>query len=280
MWNFGYHLARGRGAFIRSIYRRLSPLRIRQEITNEIQLDLDVFTYSGEAALAEQVASARSFLKHAGRPKSFTIVSDGSYSPQSIATLRQIDPILRVCHARDFVPANVPAALRDYLTQHATGKQLALILSLPRQRPAFYFDSDVRFFAGASCLDELLRSRPTAPALYLADCQFAGDERLLHRVEEKANPVNTGVLLLFRPIDWSVALERLCKLDATPSFFTNQTITHLAMHAAGAQPFDPGKFVLQLDDQFLFGDRYAGPHLALRHYVNPVRHKFWSSFPE
>ena len=43
------------------------------------------------------------------------------------------------------------------------------------------------------------------------------------------------------------------------------------MHANGAVAFDPGKFVLQVDDQFIYRDRYAGPSLAIRHYVNPVR---------
>jgi hypothetical protein len=49
------------------------------------------------------------------------------------------------------------------------------------------------------------------------------------------------------------------------------------MHANAALRFDPAKYVLQLDDQFVFSDRYANPSLALRHYVNPVRHKFWTS---
>jgi hypothetical protein len=49
------------------------------------------------------------------------------------------------------------------------------------------------------------------------------------------------------------------------------------MSAAGAAPLDPVKFVLQLDDQFELSDRYASPGLVLRHYVNPVRHKFWST---
>jgi hypothetical protein len=66
-------------------------------------------------------------------------------------------------------------------------------------------------------------------------------------------------------------------LEEAPTFFTNQTMTHLAMHANDAQPLDPRRFVLQLDDQFIYRDRYAGRQLALRHYVNPVRHKFWTS---
>jgi hypothetical protein len=273
MWNFGYHFARARGAFIRRVYRALLPTIVRQPITNESQLDIDVFTYSGEATLPEQVASARSFLKYVGRPASFTIVSDGSHSERSISLLSKVDPLIRVVNATEFLPSDVAPELRDYLSQHPTGKQFALSLSLPKERPALYFDSDVLFFPGGRAISNL----KTETAFYLRDCQFAGDDRLLRSSGERSNPVNTGVLLIFRRPDWSLALQRFRELNGPPNFFTNQTLTHLAMHANGAQPFDPEKFVLQLDDQFVFCDRYAQLGLALRHYVNPVRHKFWSS---
>ena len=54
-------------------------------------------------------------------------------------------------------------------------------------------------------------------------------------------------------------------------------MTHLTMHTNCALPLDDRKYVLQLDDQFVYPDRYAGRDLALRHYVNPVRHKFWTT---
>ena len=71
---------------------------------------------------------------------------------------------------------------------------------------------------------------------------------------------------------------RLLELDGAPIFFTNQTMTHLTMHAIGARPLDTAKYVLQLDDQFVYRDFYADKTLAMRHYVNPVRHKFWTHF--
>jgi hypothetical protein len=37
------------------------------------------------------------------------------------------------------------------------------------------------------------------------------------------------------------------------------------------------RYVLQLDDQFIYPDCYAGSQIVLRHYVNPVRHKFWNA---
>ena len=59
--------------------------------------------------------------------------------------------------------------------------------------------------------------------------------------------------------------------------FSQPDMTHLTMHANAAAPLDETKYVLQLDDQTVYPDRYASDALALRHYVNPVRHKFWTT---
>jgi hypothetical protein len=275
MINFGYHFARLRGRATRAAYTTALPAVVRRRISPRSALPFDVYSYSGEIALPEQVASIRSLLRHAGRPKKFNVVSDGSYSRRSIKLLQSIDPCVRVAPVAEWVPADATGRLRAYLTAHATGKQLALIMSLPADGPVLYIDSDVLFFAGASALASL-RADET-PANYLADCQLSADERLLHSESERANPVNTGVLFLSRKLDWSFAISRFGQLEGEPNFFTNQTMTHLTMHANGARPFDPRTFVLQLDDQFVYQDRYAGPEIALRHYVNPVRHKFWTS---
>jgi hypothetical protein len=272
MWNFGYHLARARGGVARETYRMLLPMIVRRPVDPPRTIDIDVFAYSNDAMLPEQIASVRSFLKYAGRPNRFTIVSDGTHRPRALSLLQQIDSCIELAEARDFLPQQ--SSSPDYFANHPTGKQLALIMSLPLERPALYIDADVLFFPGAVALADLLRNHD-APALYLRDCQVAGDERLLRRPAEAADPVNTGVLFFFQKLDWSLAIERFQQLNGTPNFFTNQTMTHLTMHANGALSFDPAKFVLQLDDQFQLADRYANNSIVLRHYVSPVRHKFW-----
>ena len=100
--------------------------------------------------------------------------------------------------------------------------------------------------------------------------------RLVRDAREKEIPVNMGFLFLFQKLDWSLGLERLKMLTGTPNFFTTQTVVHFCMHANGARPFDPRKFILQVDDEFIYGDAHAGPSIAIRHYVNPIRHKFWT----
>ena len=274
--NFGYHLARARGHAVRKLYVRNLAGIVSRKVVPRTELPFEVYSYSGEAALPEQVASIRSLLRHAGRPTKFTVVSDGTYRTRSLDLLRAIDQCVAVSAASQWVPAEASGKLRDYLTTHPTGKQLALIMSLPAGGPALYIDSDVLFFQSAAIL-AALNSDNTAPARYLADCQVSADERLFRDPAERENPVKTGVLFLQRKLDWQAGISRFLELEGEPNFFTNQTITHLAMHANGARSFDPRKFVLQLDDQFVYPDRYAGPAIALRHYVNPVRHKFWTS---
>jgi hypothetical protein len=147
---------------------------------------------------------------------------------------------------------------------------------LPQNGPALYVDADVRFYPGAVDLFERGQTKD-ASAYYLADCQFSGDRRLVRGAIEEKEPVNTGVLFLFGKLDWTLSIRRFLELNGEPTFFTNQTLTHLTMHQNGARSFDPMTYVLQLDDQFEFRDRYANPRLALRHYVNPVRYKFWTN---
>ena len=273
--NFAYHFALHLGNALRGLYRSFLPMIVRFRLNPPRSFPFEVFSYSNDRMLPEQVASIRSFLRNVGRPKSFTVVSDGSHSERSIRLLKNVDRSVSVMTAYPAIPGLAPK-LESYLNSHPTGKQLALIMSLPRNGPALYVDADVRFFPAAS---DLLPRGDTKdlPAYYLADCQFAGDRRLIRDISEENKPVNTGALFLFRKLDWSLSVRRFLELGGEPTFFTNQTMTHLTMHENGARPFDPAKYVLQLDDQCVFADRYAGPRLALRHYVNPVRHKFWTS---
>ncbi len=273
--NVPYHSARLEGTIARYLYRAALPMIVRQTVRVPRELPFNVFAYSGENTLPEQVASIRSFLTYAGRPKQFVVVSDGSYTRTSIELLEKIDNSVRVQTTPPPLPPGLPNKIQSYLKTHPTGKQLALLMSLPANGPTLYTDSDVLFFPRARELADLSNTQSVS-ALYLADYQFSGDERLIRDPSEKRNPVNTGFVFLFRKLDWSRGLERLQMLNGEPIFFTNQTVMHFCMHANDAIALDPDKFVLQENDQFIYRDQYAGRSLAIRHYVNPIRHKFWT----
>ena len=277
--NFGYHFARWEGDFRRKTYRVLLPAIVRRSVPRSRLVPLNVYSYSGEVMLPEQVRSIRTFLRHVGRPKRFTVITDGSHSTRSIALLKKIDPVVSIRPTGEHLPRDLPEKFRRYATTYPMGKQLGLIMSLPRNGPALYVDSDVLFFPGAASLIRDFTDQE-APAFYLPDCQDCSvDSRILLGPSETLQPVNSGVLMLLRPLDWSLGIRRFLELEGEPNFFTNQTIVHLVMHANGALPLDATRYVLQLDDQFIYPDRHASRYLVLRHYVNPVRHKFWTIFP-
>jgi len=210
MINFGYHLARREAAAVRRSYRALLPALPPSPVRQTAPLAFEVFAYSNQENLPEQVASIRSFLKNAGAPRRFTVVSDGSHTRASVELLERIHPAVRVCQLAEIVRPDLPRDLHPYLSGHPTGKQLALIMSLPLDGPALYVDSDVLFFRDAHCLEALAAGRET-PAFFLTDCQVSGDPRLFLPGDPMAPPVNTGVLLLFQPLDWSLSIARCRK---------------------------------------------------------------------
>ena len=147
--NVPYHSARLEGKVVRALYRSALSAIVKQPVRIAREVSFEVFAYSGENTLPEQVASIRSFLANAGRPKQFTVVSDGSYSGRSIALLERIDDCVRVQTSSPELPSGLPKKTEVYLKAHPTGKQLALLISLPMGAPALYTDSDVLFFRQA-----------------------------------------------------------------------------------------------------------------------------------
>lgn len=274
--NVPYHLARLEGKIVRWLYQLALPRIARRKIDIPREMPFEVYAYSGESTLPEQVASIRSFLINAGRPRQFTVVSDGSHTEKSIVLLESIDRCIRVQTCAPPLPPGLPDQVQSYLTGHFTGKQLALIMSLPNNGPTLYADSDVLFFPEARRLADLSRT-PSVSALYLRDYQLSADPRLIHNAADAEKPVNMGFLLLFRKLDWSIGVRRLEKLPGTPNFFTTQAVVHLCMHSNDAVEFDPQTFVLEATDEFVYRDQYAATSIAIRHYVNPIRHKFWAA---
>src|ERR1043166_6180131 len=114
MPNYGYHLARVQGRLVESAYQALLPLIANGRIKCKHELSIDVFSYSGEQRLAEQVVSIRSFRKYAGRPARFVVVSDGTYSSKASELLRSIDDCVSVEAAPDS-PPDAADSLTSYL---------------------------------------------------------------------------------------------------------------------------------------------------------------------
>ncbi|NJL01144.1 MAG: hypothetical protein HC910_11500 [Spirulinaceae cyanobacterium SM2_1_0] len=277
MVNLGYRAARLKGKLGRAFYAH--RLAHQGRISgNPPPLIASVYSLSCQRDLPEQVANIRLLLTHVGLPQQFVVVSDGSYTADSIQLLQRLHPCVRVIPLVDFVRPDLPAAVFHYAEISPMGKKLAMLLSIPVTQPSLYTDSDIFFFPAAGDLAALLE-RADGQNYYLTDTYQSFDWRILQSEAEAATPINGGFILLKQALDWQIAMQRFLALTEPPNYFTEQTMVHLTLHANGAQPLDRQRYIMELDDEFVYGDRYARrPDIVLRHYVNPVRHKFWGNW--
>ena len=95
---------------------------------------------SCERDLPEQAASLYSFLRHVGQPDRFIVVSDGSYSAESIRLLRRISPCVDVVGVADIIVVSLPEVVKAYAAGSPMGKKLALEISLPVEQATAYVD--------------------------------------------------------------------------------------------------------------------------------------------
>ncbi|BBD68419.1 hypothetical protein NIES4072_42680 [Nostoc commune NIES-4072] len=274
MVNIGYHTAKLQGRFNRSLYKAALSQIVSIPIKQTRQVPISVYALSCERDLPEQVASIRSFIRHVGIPDTFTIVSDGSYTESSCNLLRRVHPCVQVILLQNFLRTDLPQCVLDYAQLHPMGRKLSALMSIPVNGATIYTDSDILFFPGGIDLIDLSKS-DNKYSLYLPDCSMSLDDRIIYDDSEKLNPVNGGFIFFRHEFDWTFAIERLANLQEAPTYFTEQTIVHLTMHHNHGEPLCTNKYVLNVEDQFIYPDKSASKNIALRHYVSDVRHKLW-----
>ncbi|MBD2179058.1 hypothetical protein H6F42_19225 [Pseudanabaena sp. FACHB-1998] len=276
MVNIGYHSAKIQAKFLRSIYKSNLSAIVSFPIKQSRQVPIKVYALSCERDLPEQVASLRSFLRYVGIPEAFIIMSDGSYTHESIQLLKKVHPCVDVQLLTKFQREDLPPSVYEYASQQAMGKKLAALMSIPIDGSTLYTDSDILFFKGASDLADLASSTDKN-TYYLPDCKNSLDSRLIYEDIEKQDPINAGFILFKKALDWSEPVQRLGKLSESPNYFSEQTIVNLTIKRNHGVALAKDKYIMNVDDQFMYPDKFATKKIAMRHYVNDVRHKFWLS---
>lgn len=274
MVNIGYHAAKIQGNFLRSVYKSSLSSLVSFPIKQDRQVPIKVYALSCERDLPEQIASLRSFLRHVGIPKVFTIMSDGSYTNESIKLLRTVHPCVEVELLTKFQKDDLPQSVYEYASQQAMGKKLAALMSIPIDGATLYTDSDILFFQGASDLADLATAEDTH-VYYLPDCKNSLDKRLIYEDIEIQEPINAGFILFKKALDWDDSVHRLTSLQAPPNYFSEQTIVNLTIKRNHGIALPQDKYIMNVDDQFIYPDRFANKQVAMRHYVSDIRHKFW-----
>jgi hypothetical protein len=231
-------------------------------------------SYCGRRDFPELVASWHSFRKFAGRPAESWLLSDGSLGRTEAEVIRRLEPHTRVLEFEELDPRLLTPRLLHYAAARPLGKKLCLLRQLSEGPRWIFSDSDLLYFPGAAGLGQ--------PAWWAGgQCRFLLDQvaSLDPQIETAdtpaGQPVNSGFLAAAGPLDWTEALARLEARTGPYSFFTEQTVCHLACHRSGGLPLDPARCIMRNEDQWLPRDLYARRELVFRHYISSFRQKMW-----
>ena len=69
--------------------------------------------------------------------------------------------------------------------------------------------------------------------------------------------------------------EEPTSLQAPPNYFSEQTIINLTIKRNHGIALPQDKYIMNVDDQFIYPDKFATKQIVMRHYVSDIRHKFW-----
>jgi len=274
-----YRLAKHLGNARRKAYgRNLKLKNLSGGVAND-QFPARVFSMSGHHSMPEQVASILSFLSHVGPPLTFTVISDGTLTASDCEVLRGLHPAVQIMPPQEILGAPLPQCIKKYAESgQPMGLKLAVLFILSQTPPVFYTDSDILFFPAAhQAFRALLKA--DAAAFFIADCIFSLDRQILRDDDKKLPSVNAGFIFFKDKFDWSPGISRLEPVVNSTTYFTEQTVVHLAMHHNKAAGLDPQGFILKIDDQLKIRDQHVNPRTVLRHYVSTIRHKFWLQIP-
>jgi hypothetical protein len=242
---------------------------------------LHVFSMCHGDAIPEQKLSILSFLRHVGAPAKWNIVSDGSVSESQAEVVRSIHPSIDVLDWRAFLCEENKVCFDRFSKCPGIlgfAKKFVLVSNMP-DLEVLYLDNDILFFEGAENFRELLNNLE-GNSYYQRDLPGYLYSLFLTKAELEAPPLNSGLMVQGRRLDWSEPIARLNLMFSrlTPSQVVDtgieQSACHLAHYLAGSRPLGE-KYALQLSDRFDLKDRFSGPKYATRHYVRPVRLKMW-----
>ena len=234
------------------------------------KVELDVVSFSGSKYIADQLYSILSFQYNVGRPISWTIYNDGSYTLSEKELLQNI-PSVKI---EEIDMSRVSETMASACSRFPTLKKMVIFQNTFPQRTTLLVDSDIVFYPGFASEIKTFRNNNW----YIVDesSQYF-DADFIASNQEIKNPLNLGFLVLNTAPDWKVAFDYIEQkiADKSHHYWSDQTATHILATQQNFKPLDKNRFINSGYDSFHLSHYPNYGQIALRHFVGPVRHKMW-----
>ncbi len=230
--------------------------------------DREIISFSGTRDLPEQVLSIFSYVRFCGIPKKWYLYSDGSHTVEERSWLKGKFSFIEILEWDCNYLSQYSDIIDSYSKLSPASKKIQVIAAHKYNGATVFTDSDVLF--GSLFTTYFKEKTLDAKLWYMADVP------IVSRIEKEGMyPFNFGFLILDQHFDSTPAFDELKNLNGNFSYFSDQDAFGNAFRAQGSKVLDPRTFVLSTEDQFSFGAKFHPSQIAVRHFVNPVRHKMW-----
>lgn len=257
---------------IRSRYDRLPPLPVKSGRVRFVVL-------TTPETLSDALWAAWSWYRFLrDEDCELHIAIDGTISDAEIAAAHKLFPGVSIDSAQwacRYVCARVPA-LESFLSNHPTGRKLALILALSDRGPVVYSDYDVIAFSRPHEL--LAAMERNVPCYFAEETDGTRDRSIVERAKQLGlgyiPKFNCGFMYIPRGV---LSMELAAQILATwrppgESWFAEQTVLSVMLQTLHAEALPPSRYVISICRQFYWEKDVDYQVIAARHFTGTVRH--------
>ena len=232
-------------------------------------VNFTVVSFSGKKQFLDQLFSIASFYRNIGKPESWTIYNDGTYTDEELDIFHRIE---RICikEISSFRKELPEASLKKFPTL----QKIEILKNISPNSPVIFTDSDILFYKGLRRYEKMLEQHNW----YIADEGFSYfDTDYIANNATDMEPLNLGFMVLNSKPKWGPVLDYIVGKfnEGRLSYWTDQTACHIMAQNEKFKVLSKEEFVVGGNDSFKFKSASDYNRIALRHFVGPVRHKMW-----
>lgn len=237
---------------------------------NEVkhETNLNVVSFSGTKQFADQLYSVASFFRNVGKPNTWVIYNDGTYTQHELKVFCSIPSVqVREIDNKEVV---LPLACFE---QFPTLLKVELLRQLTDfSRTTLFADSDILFYQKF----KKYISQFANENWYIVD-EGKGYFDPSFKLSPNEHPLNFGFLVLNEPSNWNFVFKYIMdKIEhGELHYWSDQTAVHILAQREQYKVMPTDHFVVDGTDSFKLFHAFDYNKIALRHFVGPVRHKMW-----
>lgn len=239
------------------------------------KVSTELFSLVGEKSIEDFLLCITSFCQNVGLPPKWTIYSDGTILEETYQKIKKLYPFIEMLPWDFYIESVRDPKLDEYVNKgFIFAKKLYVIIGHPPVAQTIYTDSDIVYYKNAGLYfdNHLLDSGIWC----CAEALFSPIKHTYDYPNDTLYHINAGFFVYNSTINFKPINEYFKNLSEKDfNHFTELKAVEFMLKQQNYKLLDPRLFVIECNDQFIFGSYFDKNVIAFRHFITPVRHKMW-----